>query len=48
MRRKREIAVMTYEKMYGKYIATTKDSDSTDNWEWINSPWPWEAKECEM
>lgn len=48
LRRKREMAVMTYEKMYGKYIVTTHDSVGTDNWEWINSPWPWETKECEM
>lgn len=34
----------TYEKDYGPLTAAGGDS-SSDTWEWIERPWPWESAE---
>ena len=39
-----------FEKLKGEYVAnggiwSVTDSDCTEHFEWINSPWPWEYTE---
>lgn len=47
LRRKRKELVKEYENRFGAYIVTTYDVPADAPWKWIDSPWPWEAKEGE-
>ncbi len=48
LRNKRTELVKTYEKRFGPFIVTTHDAPTNERWSWIDSPWPWEAKEGEF
>ncbi len=37
---KYERLMTEYQRKYGPIVA--RDSDGNTDWEWINSPWPWE------
>ena len=43
-RRRKRDAIAAYEAKFGKYIVTTDDVPATENWSWIDSPWPWERQ----
>jgi spore coat protein JB len=44
LRVQRKALVKAYEERFGRYIVTKKDAGKDGKWEWIDSPWPWEAK----
>ena len=41
----RNKALKEYAKYYGPLTVDTADV-STDNWKWINEPWPWQKGGC--
>ena len=41
-RQLRAEAVSDYEEKYGKLVITSCDAGTNGEWDWINSPWPWE------
>ena len=42
-REKRSKLISDYEQRFGKYIVTVSDVPKTGRWEWLVSPWPWDA-----
>ncbi len=48
LRQKRKALKDAYEQRFGAHIVTTHDVPAEDRWRWIDSPWPWEAKDGEV
>lgn len=42
-RMRREELVEEFERKFGKYIVTLKDVPTSDRWQWLDSPWPWDT-----
>ena len=42
-RDKRSKLISDYEQRFGKYIVTVSDVPMSGRWEWLDSPWPWDA-----
>ena len=42
-REKRSKLISDYEQRFGKYIVTVSDVPMNGRWEWLDSPWPWDA-----
>ena len=42
-REKRKKLIEEYEERFGKYIVTLKDVSTSDSWQWLDSPWPWDT-----
>lgn len=42
-RDKRAKLIAEYEQRYGKYIVNVNDVPMSGRWEWLDSPWPWDA-----
>lgn len=42
-REKRSKLINEYEQRFGKYIVTVEDVPMSGRWEWLDSPWPWDA-----
>ncbi|MEE0808341.1 MAG: spore coat protein CotJB [Acutalibacteraceae bacterium] len=43
-RKRRAVRVSQYERQFGRYIVTTNDVPCETNWQWLDSPWPWERE----
>ena len=42
-REKRSKLIAEYEQKFGKYIVTVRDVPMSGRWEWLDSPWTWDA-----
>lgn len=44
--RLREHALKEYARLYGPLTISTANDRESQNWEWMNQPWPWEGGNC--
>ena len=44
--RMRNQALKEYAKHFGPLIIDTVTDSCSDNWDWIDSPWPWQEGGC--
>lgn len=42
----RNMAMQEYAKLYGPLTVDLSVLGSTDKWNWINGPWPWQEGGC--